>query len=63
VIGRARVRPVHALRSLGLERDRWYPVIEQPADVLTPPLAGYVWLDVHGLARSVSGAFLELAVE
>src|SRR5215210_2398176 len=59
VIGRARVRPEHARHAVSLAPGRWYPVIEQPADVLTPPLDGYVWIDLDGRPRSVWAAFLE----
>jgi hypothetical protein len=58
-IGRARVRREHARHALSLAPGRWYPLIEQPADVLMPPLDGYVWIDLDGRPRSVSAAFLE----
>jgi hypothetical protein len=60
VIGRARVRPEHARHALSLAPNRWYQVIEQPPDVLTNPLDGYVWIDLDGWPRSMWAAFLEL---
>jgi hypothetical protein len=60
VIGRARVRPEHAGHALSLAPGQWYPLIEQPADVLAAPLEGYVWIDLDGRPRSVWAAFLEL---
>ena len=60
VIGRARVRPEHARHALSLAPGRWYPLIEQPADVLTAPLKGYVWIDLDGRPRSIWAAFLEI---
>lgn len=60
VLGHARLRPEHARHAISLERERWYDVVEQPADVLTPPLAGYVWIDLNGRPQSVWAAFLEI---
>ena len=60
VIGRARVRPEHCRHALSLAPGVWYPLIEQPADMLTAPLKGYVWIDLDGRPRSVWAAFLEL---
>jgi hypothetical protein len=60
VVGRARVRPEHARHALSLMPGRWYPLIEQPADLLTPPLEGYVWIDLDGRPRSIWAAFLEI---
>lgn len=59
-VGRARVHPAEIHRPLGIDPTRWYPVIEQPADVLSAPLPGYVWLDDGGHYRHVRRAFLEL---
>jgi hypothetical protein len=39
---------------------RWYPLIEQPADVLAAARHGYVWIDLDGRPRSVPAAFLEI---
>jgi hypothetical protein len=39
---------------------RWYPLIEQPADLQTPPREGYVWIDLDGRPRSIWAAFLEI---
>jgi hypothetical protein len=58
-IGRARVRPEHAGHALSLAPGRWYPVIEQPDDVLMSPIDGYVWIDLDGRPRSVWADFLE----
>jgi hypothetical protein len=60
VIGRARVRPEHARHALSLAPGRWYPLIEQPADILTSPLDRYAWIDLDGRPRSVWAAFLEI---
>ena len=60
VVGRARVRPEHARHALSLAPSRWYQVTEQPSDILTPPLEGYVWIDLDGRPRSVWAAFLEV---
>jgi hypothetical protein len=38
-------------------------VIEAPADLLLPPLDGYVWLDLRGRPRHVWAAFLEIELE
>lgn len=45
---------------LSLAPGVWYDLIEQPADLLTPPLEGYVWIALDGRPRSVWSAFLEL---
>ena len=60
VIGRARVRPEHCRHALSLAPGVWYPLIAQPADVLTPPLQGYVWIHLDGRPRSVWSAFLQV---
>ena len=60
VIGRARIRPEHHHHAPALTPDQWYPLIEQPAEMLTPRLEGYVWIDVGGRPRSIWSAFLEL---
>lgn len=44
VIGRVRVRPERAKHASALERGRWYNVVEQAVDVLTPHLQGYGWI-------------------
>jgi hypothetical protein len=56
VIGRARVRPEHAGHALSLSPGTWYPLIEQPADVLTAVQEGYVGIDLAGQPRSVWAA-------
>lgn len=64
VLGRARVSASFPrTRTAPLSRGRWYPAIEQPPDVLTPPLAGYVWIDDGTRPRSVWAAFLELELQ
>jgi hypothetical protein len=60
VLGRARLRAEHASHALSLERERWYDIVELPADVLTPTLEGYVWIDLNGRPQSVWAAFLEI---
>jgi hypothetical protein len=59
LIGWARVHPAHLRRPLGLDANRWYPVIERPPDILSAPLPGYVWLDDQGRYRQVWPGFLE----
>jgi hypothetical protein len=51
VIGRARILPEHRRHSPALEPGRWYNQTPPPADVLTPPLEGYVWIDLDGQHR------------
>ena len=53
VLGYARVHPGLARRAVGLDPTRWYPVTEQPDDVLAVALEGYVWLDDAGQIRRV----------
>lgn len=60
LIGWARVHPAHVRVRLGIDPNRWYPVVEQPAAILSPPLKGYVWLDDGGRYRYVRAAFLEI---
>lgn len=60
LIGWARVHPAHTRRALRLDPNRWYPVVERPADVLRSPLKGYVWLDDGGRYRHVWAAVLEI---
>ena len=59
LIGWARVHPTHLRRRLGLDANRWYPVIERPPGIPSAPLPGYVWLDDHGRYRQVWPGFLE----
>jgi hypothetical protein len=59
LIGWARVHPAHVRRPLGLDANRWYPVIERPPDIPSAPLPGYVWLDDQGRYRQVWPGFLE----
>ena len=59
LIGWARVHPAHLRRPLGLDANRWYPVIERPLDIPSAPLPGYVWLDDEGRYRQVWPGFLE----
>jgi hypothetical protein len=59
LIGWARVHPAHLRRPLGLDSNRWYPVIERPLDIPSAPLPGYVWLDDEGRYRQVWPGFLE----
>jgi hypothetical protein len=63
VIGRARVLPEHAPHALSLAPGVWYPLIKQPANVLTPPLQGDVWIDLDGRPRSVWSAFLQVELD
>ena len=60
VLGRARVRPEHCRHALSLAPGTWYALIEQPADVLTQPLEGSVWIDLDGRPQNVWAAFLEI---
>ena len=60
VLGYARVRPGLARRAVGLDPARWYPVIEQPADVLAIHVEGYVWLNDAGQVRRVPLRLLEV---
>jgi len=60
VLGRARVRSEHLRHAVALAPGEWYPVIEPPADILTPPLEGYVWIDLDGRPRHVWAAHLEV---
>jgi hypothetical protein len=60
VLGYARVRPRLARNPVGLDPTRWYPVTEQPADVLAPPLEGHVWLNDAGQVRRVPLHLLEV---
>ncbi len=59
VIGRARLRPEYS-RMAGLSAGTWYAVLERPPSVLTPPLAGYCWIDLGGQPRHVRTAWLEI---
>ena len=60
LIAWARVHPAHVRARLGIDQNRWYPVVEQPAAMLRPPLKGYIWLDDGGRYRHVRAAFLEI---
>jgi hypothetical protein len=60
VLGRARVRPEHCRHALSLAPGTWYALIEQPADLSTQPLEGYVWIDLDGRPQSIWAVFLEI---
>lgn len=59
-IGRARVRPEHARHALSLEPGRWYELITPPGHILTPPLEGYVWINLDGQARTFPAPWFEI---
>jgi hypothetical protein len=60
VLGYARVRPGLVRSAVGLDPARWYPVIEQPADVLAMHVEGFVWLNDAGQVRRVPLRLLEV---
>jgi len=60
LLGYARVRPGLARSVVGLDPSFWYPVTEQPSDVLALPADGYVWLDDAGHVRRVPLRLLEV---
>jgi hypothetical protein len=59
-LGYARVRPGLARSAIGLDPARWYPVIEQPADVLAVHVEGVLWLNDAGQVRRVPLRLLEV---
>lgn len=60
LLGYARVHRGVARRAFGLDPTRWYPVTEQPTDVVATPLEGYAWLSDAGQLRRVPLPLLEV---
>jgi hypothetical protein len=60
LMGWAKLHPAHRRRALRLDPGRWYPVVEQPAEMPWRPLKDYVWLDDGVRYRRVWAAALEL---
>ena len=60
LIGWAKLHPAHRRRALRLDPERWYPVVEAPAEMPRPALQGYVCLDDGVRYRRVWAAALEI---
>jgi hypothetical protein len=60
VIGRARVLPGDRWHSPGFVPDAWYPVLDRNPAVTTPPLPGWMWIELHGKPRNVWAAHFEV---
>ena len=60
VIGRARLRPGQAWHYPGMDPGAWYPVLDRNPAVATPPLPGWMGIELHGKPRNVWAAHFEV---
>jgi hypothetical protein len=63
VIGRARILAGQAWHSPGMDPKTWYPVLKSNPEVTTPPLPGWMWIELHGKPRNVWAAHFEMKPE
>lgn len=61
VIGYARVRPEATRHLHRLTAGVWYPVRDRnPGELRPEPLAGYVWVEVHGRLEHIYAKHVEV---
>jgi hypothetical protein len=60
VIGRARILPGQAWHSPGMDPRTWYHVLDGNPAVTTPPLPGWMWIELNHKPRNVWAAHFEM---